>query len=833
MSKKGIKNKIQNKLPTLLFPREESPLVFERKLTSCIDSDKQIIIVIPSNSKVGTGLVQKKYSTYPLDNNLIGRKVPIFRTSAIPKFKTLFNIPLETLGRQLSSSLLIFLVLIIIINGFLIGFLIDTWTNTPSLEQFLKRPIQSSVVYARDGQTKIYEYYKEERREQVPIYRIPKIMQLAVIALEDENFYLNDQGVPWKNLAGSAYKCLTSGGENCRGGSGLSQQLVKVMTNKKEATANRKMRELISALKLNQETNRVEILQAYLNWVPFGRNSYGVEQAAKSYFGRSISDKNNNNFTLSPVEACFLAAMIQSPGYYPTGISDNRSTAWKELSIRKNACLEKLSILELPIDDAGTMGKYINSQQDLTQLQNQSIELIENSRVEEARKGGKIAIVKQVKQDDPFPHFREYITEELIKMYGLEAVYGGGLKVITTLDPQIQIQTQQIVAEGEKRLTSVGASNAGALVLDGPTGQILSMVGSFDYNRDDIDGKVNMTTAPRQPGSSIKPYLYANAWQNGYNPQTLLVDKYEAWGDFKPRNFSGKFNGAVSMRYALQSSLNIPAVKTLLLSSSDQSLSGFKSNPDFRLEKSLNSFFNFTERLGVNFPCMPSDGSKCKDSKESQKAYRDRCFLASALGGCEVKMIDHATGINTLLQEGNLRSARPFIAITVKDEKDKEVDIFKSKENQLYPSQDKVVDPLIARQVSSIMTDYNARINEFGYDRFNLELVNKEWKVAAKTGTTNGPRDFWVVGGSPYYTTTIWAGRNDSKSMSIEASAGGNASFIWNRIMENIHKDKKVKNFSIEGLEKVEVRPGVTEYLTPTQKIFLKEKGGQVEPPRL
>jgi membrane peptidoglycan carboxypeptidase len=832
MSKKGIKNKYSIPTPILIFPKEERLLTFEPKPTSIIDSDKQIILAIPSTSKVGTGLVQREYSAHPQLKNIIGRKIPIFKTSAIPRFKTLFNVPLETLGRKFSSFFLLFLVLIIIVNGFLIGFLIDIWTNTPSLEQFLKRPIQSSVVYARDGQTKIYEFYKEERREQVPIYKIPKIMQLAVIAIEDENFYRNDQGVPWKNLAGSAYKCLTSGGENCRGGSGLSQQLVKVMTNKKEATANRKMRELISALKLNQETNRVEILQAYLNWVPFGRNSYGVEQAAKSYFGRSISDKTNNNFTLSPVEACFLAAMIQSPGYYPTGIGKYDSPAWQELTVRKNACLEKLSILELPIDDSGTMGKYISNQQDLVQLQNQPIELTENTRIEEARKGGKIAIVKQVKQDDPFPHFREYITEELINMYGTEAVYGGGLKVITTLDPQIQIQTQQIIAEGEKRLTPVGANNAGALVLDGPTGQILAMVGSLDYNRDDIDGKVNMTTAPRQPGSSIKPYVYANAWQNGYNPQTLLVDKYEAWGDFKPRNFSGRFNGAVSMRYALQSSLNIPAVKALLLNSSDQSLSGYKSNPESRLEKVLNSFFNFTERLGVNFPCMPSDGSKCKDSKEAQKAYRERCFLASALGGCEVRMIDHATGINTLLQEGNLRSARPFMSITVKDEKDKEVDIFKPKENQFYPSQDKVVDPLIARQVASVMTDYNARINEFGSDRFNLELANKDWKVAAKTGTTNGPKDFWVVGGSPYYTTTIWAGRNDSKSMSTEASAGGNASFIWNRIMENIHKDKKVKNFSIEGLEKVEVRPGVTEYLTPTQKIFLKEKGGQVEPPR-
>jgi membrane peptidoglycan carboxypeptidase len=830
MSKKSIKGKTSISSPTLLFPKEEKLLPFVDSNSDNTKSKNDKILVLTSNSKVGTGLIQKEYTANSRLNTVIGRKVPIIHSSYIPRFKTIFNVPVETFGRKFSSALLLFLVLIIVINGFLVGFLIDIWTNTPSLEQFLKKPIQSSVLYARDGQTKIYEYYKEERREQVPIYRIPKVMQLAVIALEDENFYRSDQGIPWKNLAGSGYKCLTSGGEDCRGGSGLSQQLVKVMTNKKEATANRKIRELISALKLNQETNRVEILQAYLNWVPFGRNSYGIEQATKSYFGRSVSDKTNNNFTMSPVEACFLASMIQSPGYYPSGLGKTDSQAWLDLSKRKNACLEKLATLDLPIDDDGNIGKYIASAEDLNKLQSQQIELVENSKYEETRKDGKIAVLKQIPQDDPFPHFREYVTEELVKMYGYDTIYGGGLKIVTTLDPQLQKETQKIISDGESRLKAVGANNAGGLILDGSSGQILSMVGSFNYNRDDIDGKVNMTLAPRQPGSSIKPYVYANAWQNAYNPQTLLTDKPESWNGFSPKNFSGKFSGLVSMRYALQSSLNIPAVKTLLLSSSDQSISGYKSDSTSPLEKSLNSFFNFAERTGISFPCMPSDASKCKDPNESKTAYRSRCFLATALGGCEVSMIKHATGINTLLQEGNLRSAKPFLSITVKDEKEKDVEIFKPKENIFYPQQDKSIDPLVAKQVANVMTDYQARINEFGTDRFNLELLNKSWKVAAKTGTTNGPRDFWVVGGSPYYTVTIWAGRNDSKSMSTDASAGGNASFVWNKIMENLHKNKVVKNFSLEGLEKVEVRPGVEEYLTPTQKIFIKEKSGMVEP---
>jgi membrane peptidoglycan carboxypeptidase len=286
------------------------------------------------------------------------------------------------------------------------------------------------------------------------------------------------------------------------------------------------------------------------------------------------------------------------------------------------------------------------------------------------------------------------------------------------------------------------------------------------------------------------------------------------------------------MRYALQNSLNIPAIKALLLGNADFSNTvNFEPEKKTELDRKLNGFFNFVQKLGVKFPCIASgDGIEtCKNTEESQKAYRNRCFISTALGGCEVKMVDHATGINTLLQEGNLRTATPFISVTTR-EGDKEIEIYKGKKELLYPKQDKAIDPLLAKQVANVMTDGNIRAAEFGNLRFNLELKDKKWKVAAKTGTSNGPKDFWVVGGSPYYTTTIWAGRNDNKDMSNDASSSASAAFIWNQLMEMIHKDKTVKNFSTEGLDKIEVRPGVSELLTPTQKLYLRDKGGLVEP---
>jgi membrane peptidoglycan carboxypeptidase len=822
----------KQKLPLITFPKKEryyfdNPEIAETK--------NQLVPVISSKSKVGTGMKTKLYTPKDIldDQKQVGQKQSNKYQEGVRRYKTFFMMPLEGFGRRISVGFLFFLVVIIILNGFLIGFVVDLWASSPSLDQFLKRPIESSIVYARDGKTKIYEFYKEERREFVEISKIPKVMQLAVIALEDENFYKNETGIPWKNMVGALQKCLTSGGENCRGGSGLTQQLVKVMTNKKEVTTDRKLRELIAALKLNQETNHTEVLEAYLNWIPFGRNSYGVQQASKSYFGREISEKVNNQFVLSDVEACFLATMIQSPGYYPTGIGKPDSDAWKALIARKDACLFKLRQVELPTDENGTISTWIKSDEDLTKLQNQPIEASENKLAQELRKQGKIAIVKQT-TDDPFPHFREYVTNELIKMYDEQTLYEGGLRVVTTIDPDIQNKTQQIVTSSEQKLKAVGANNAAAMVLDGPNGEILAMVGSLGYDRDDIDGKVNITTTPQQPGSSVKPYVYANAWQNGYNPSTQIADYKTYWGEYSPENFSGYFNGVVSMRYAIQNSLNVPSVKAILLGAKEKSITGYANKPDSDYEQIMNGFFNFVEKAGVRFPCQPSgDGAKCSDPKISKNAYRDRCGLSSALGGCEVTMVSHATGINTLLQEGNLRTATPFLSIKVKDQEGKEAEIYTSKQKSSYPKQDSIIDPLIAKQVTNVMTDYNARIPEFGDLRFNLELKNKDWKVAAKTGTSNGPKDFWVVGGTPYYTVTIWAGRNDNKDMSKDSSSSASSAFIWNQIMEAVHKDKTVKNFSTTGLEKTEVRTGVFELLTPSQRIFLREKGGVVVPPKL
>jgi membrane peptidoglycan carboxypeptidase len=812
---------VDQDVKNLIFPEEEN-LFLDRFIG--VNKNNQIVRAITKGSKVETGMNHKSITDIK-EIPVIGHKQNSKFSSVIKKNIRFLSLPVNIISYKFTTFISIFLIIGFVLVATSLAIFVDLWTSSPSLATILRQPIQSSVIYARDGQTKIYEFFKEERREFVPITRIPKIMQLAVISLEDENFYKNEQGIPWKNMVGAMQKCLISGGDSCRGGSGLSQQLVKVMTNQKENSIDRKVKELITAIKLNQEKNHTDLLEAYLNWVSFGRNAYGVEQASRAYYGRSIDEKNGDKFALTPPEACFLAAMIQSPGKYPEGIGKPDSQNWKDLVDRKNSCLFKLRTLDLPIDDDGTIAKWINSDTELKRLQDQKAVVAETTKARELRDGNKIAFVTS-KIEDPFPHFREYIANELKKTIGEKNLYEGGLRIITTLDPNLQRKVEKRVADSEAGLNAVYANNAGSIIMDGPTGQILAMVGSLDYNRDDIDGKVNITTSPRQPGSSIKPFVYANMWSNGYSPATILKDAPINWDGYSPKNFSGNFNGPVSTHYALQNSLNIPAVKALLLGTQEKSNNGWQSDPFSRNELVLNGLFNLAEKTGLVFPCIASgDGEKiCNNPEQSKTAYRNRCFVSSALGGCEVTMISHTTGFNTLLQEGNLRTATPFISISAKDNQGKEVDLYQNYQGQYYPTVDAVIDPAVARQTANVMSDYDTRAREFGSLRFNLELDDKKWRVAAKTGTSNGPKDFWVMGGSPYYTVGFWAGRNDNQNMSQDSSASRVAGAIWHDIMETVHKDKPVKNFSTEGLKSVK-----NELLTQKQQLEYNQKSGLVD----
>jgi membrane peptidoglycan carboxypeptidase len=817
------------------------------------------LTIIEKGSKVNNGFNSKNLEDKDYtQKSFIGRKNSRAWSSNIEDLRRKFGFSWGGWARKISIFILVFGIFSVTTVTTVAAVGIDYWQSTPSIDRLDRDPGQNSVLYARDGKTKIYEFYEEEKREVINDFEeIPLVMRHAIVALEDENYWAegNDTGIPWKNLAGAARDCLLTGGDNCRGGSGISQQLIKNISDDRESSIDRKVRELFIAVKLNQSTSENDILLKYMNWVPFGRNAYGVQEASKAYFGKKVNEKDTaGNFTLTAPEACYLASLIQSPSYYESGVETlalanaqkSRGVeagaevlaSSRDLEIRKDACLNKLHELSLPLED-GSVGNFIKTKQELDALKVRPvISTTDQAVAVEARKQDTIAFVTTPAVEDPFPHFREYAREELKKFLTDDELYNGGYEIVTTIDPDMQRENEKILKDNESLIKSVGGDNASSMIIDGPTGQIMTMVGSLGYEREEIKGKVNVATTLQQPGSSIKPYVYAAAFANGFNPGSVVADVKMNWQGYEPRNFDGNFRGPVTLRRALQGSLNIPAVKALFLAN-DQPASDQASK--------LDTFFSFTESLGVQFPCAEGAGNQAFAEKNNgietcvpnqdknitqadiDSAYRGRCFIASALGGCETTLLSHITGFNTLLQQKRITST-PFISIK---KRSTGRDVYAEKqasEKPVYAVRDLDENAtLVARQTANVMTDYQARIPEFGSTRFNLELDNKNWKVAAKTGTSNGPKDFWTMGGTPYYTVGLWAGRTDNADMSTSASAGVSVARIWKQIMEAIHDDKEVKNFSTEGLKPYFISGGTIKSKDAEGKEVQKSAGGQNE----
>ncbi len=745
----------------------------------------------------------------------------------------------QKVSRNLAIFGIFLTILAILTTGTGFAWYTYQYNNAPNISDRFNNFEESSVIFANDGKTRIFELFGRKagdgRRENVSIERIPRSMQLATVAIEDRFFYYNDDGIPWQNIAGALVDCVLGGFKGCRGGSGLSQQLVKNVTGDDNLSTDRKIRELFTAIKMNREggadgkeISKDDVLTAYLNISFFSRNSLGVQQASRAYFGHDVDAKGENGeYLLTPPKACYLASLVQSPTTYSNAIEERDSEAWAVYEKRKNDCLEIM---------AGK--KYTNDKGQPFNIQGDGQEMFVKTDEElEKWKAEKVEFVAN-RIEDPYPHFRGYVQQEIVKYLesiGLleTALYNRGLKIVTTLDPTIQKRTEEIVKNNGDKIRSVGGNNAAAMVLDGPSGGILAMVGSLDYNNEEIKGKVNIATTPQQPGSSIKPYVYASAFNQGFNPGTILIDAPTTFdGGFKPNNFARDFKGPMSIHYSLSNSRNIPAVKALFLSSGTQKLDG---------RSALDNWFDFTENSGVRFPCQngdkdDADASKnCGNTPETGKdaLYRNRCFYGSAIGGCEVTMTSHITGVNTLLQEGNLSTTTPFKSITDKNG----VDLFTPENrNLIYPKVDKKIEPTVARQIAQVMADQN-RV-EFG--QFQNLFTIKNWKLAGKTGTTDGNRDTWMVGGSPLFTTTVWAGRTDNGEMAANVQASNLALPMWNEIQQMLHTDRKVQNFSTEGLKQVALDPqtgfliggdGVLEWLNDKQIRALQEAGGRISRP--
>lgn len=595
----------------------------------------------------------------------------------------------------------------------------------PHLIGTLNYPV-SSQLFDRNGRL-LFEIYREQDRTPIKLKELPDYVLKATLAIEDKDFYKHN-GV---SLFGGVLRAVKDMWltKSLQGGSTITQQLVKSALLTSGRTIERKIKEIILALWTERLFTKNQIFEMYLNQVPYGGSAYGIEEAAQTYF-----DKQAKELTLN--EAAFLAGLPQAPSLYSPYVNPELARE------RRNEVFKNMY-----------EQRYISSEQYQQEIKNP-------------------LVIQPPQQPIKAPHFVFYVKSILEKEYGMWRVENGGLRVITSLDLDLQEKVEQILKEELEKIKKLNVTNGAVLVTAPFSGEILAMVGSKDYFALP-SGAFNVATAQRQPGSAIKPLMYSLALEKGYTAATILDDSpvvFNILGSepYRPVNYDNSFHGKLPLRYALANSYNVPAVKTLYTLGVD-------------------NFINHAQKMGITTWTQP-----------------ERYGLSLTLGGGEVKMTDMAVAFGVFANEGKRIDLSPILKI---------VDYRNNFIFQLnQPKSNKVISKEIAFIISNILSDNLARRLAFGAGSL-LEIPG--FKLAVKTGTTNDKKDNWTLGYTPQLLTAVWVGNNDNSPMHPYLTSGvTGAASIWNRVMSYVLqlKNSQVEFKEPEGIIKKNCYFGRTEY---------------------
>ena len=607
---------------------------------------------------------------------------------------------------------LLFVGILIISTGLIIMWLSSL--KIPDFSSFEDRKvINSTKIYDRTGEVLLYDINHDIKRTNIAFADMGANIKNATVAVEDSEFYTHKGIRVLSIIRATVLAKLT--GKKITGGSTITQQLVKNTLLTSQRSLGRKIKEWVLAIKIDGSLPKEKILELYLNEVPYGGTTYGIAEAAKTYFNKKPVD-------LSLAEAAYLASIPQSPTTLsPYGKNKNK------LEDRKNFVLSRMHELKMITDE-----QYTNAKNEKVVFQPQQT-------------GGIKA-----------PHFVFFIKDYLEQKYGSEALMTRGFKVTTTLNYDLQAKAEQIVKDGAlQNAKDWNGKNAGLVAIDPQTGQILTMVGSRDYFDKEIEGNFNITLAPRQPGSSFKPFIYATAFNKGFTPQTVLFDlptEFQSTCDWKgralpghnqkdcymPDDYDGKFRGPMTLRGALGQSINIVAVKLFYLAGLGDSL-------------------KTAESMGI-----------------STLTDIGRYGLTLVIGGGETTLLDMTSAYGVFADNG-IRN--PYTGVLkVEDSEGKVLEEFNQNDSEVLPKN-------TALTISDILSDNVARTPTFGANSL-LRIPGKD--VAVKTGTTNNNKDAWTIGYTPNIVVGVWAGNNDNKPMKKGGVAM--AGPIWNKYMNEALK---------------------------------------------
>ncbi len=642
------------------------------------------------------------------------------------------------------------LVIIGLILGFLGGGVGLLWLanlEIPSFESFAERIVSKSTkIYDRTGKILLYDIHDSVKRQVVPFEQISKDIKNATIAIEDDQFYQHG-GIQPSAILRALWADLSSASAR-QGGSTITQQLVKNSLLTKDKSWTRKFKELVLAIKLERQLSKDEILTHYLNEIPYGGSIYGIEEASQTYFSKSASD-------LTLAESAYLASIPKAPTYYSPYGSHKA-----DLDTRHTVVLKRMA-------DLGFITK------------------------EEREKalGEKVTFLPPSKQGIRAPHFVMWVRDYLEEKYGAEALSFRGLKVTTTLDWTLQETAENIIKQYAKdNLAKYQAQNAGLVAIDPKTGEVLVMVGSKDYFNTDDEGNFNITLAHRQPGSSFKPFAYAEAFNKGFAPETTLFDLPTQFDTtcqnnngncYQPKNYDGTFRGPISLRNALAQSINIPSIKVLYLAG-------------------LQDTLNLAKSMGIQ-----------SLGKAGQYG------LTLVLGGGEVSLLDMTSAYGVFANEG---VRLPYTSILkVEDDTGKVLEEFTPRPREVLPAN-------TARLISDILSDNPARTPIFGA---SSPLHFPDRPVAAKTGTTNDSKDAWILGYTPSLVAGAWVGNNDNTPMERQA-AGWIVAPMWHSFMAEALKNKTVENFTKPAPLNPDLSPVIRGFWQGNKNYFIDKISGKL-----
>ncbi|MDQ3540972.1 MAG: transglycosylase domain-containing protein [Chloroflexota bacterium] len=597
----------------------------------------------------------------------------------------------------------------------------DVNTSLPNAAEVAVDTFQTTRIFDRNG-TLLQEVDNPNYgwRTYTPIDRMSEDFINATVASEDSTFWTNNGVEPFAILRGGF---IIFSGAGSSGGSTITQQLVRSIypdqISALDVSLTRKGREALAAYALSERYSKTDILTMYVNQIYYGARAYGIEAAAQTFFNKHASE-------LTLGESAMLAGLPQAPSFYDPTTEENFPIAKR----RQQYVLDQM-----------VKYRYITREEADAAWE-------EPLKIRPDRTGA----VKTA------PHFTEYVREYVIENYGEEALYGG-LDITTSIDLPLQKRAEQVVAKGVADIEQYGRNNGAMVVMVPWSGEVLAMVGSADFENALINGEVNYATSLIQPGSSMKPLVYAAAFEKGWNPASVIMDVPTKWENpggaaaYEPKNYTELFYGAVPVRIALANSLNIPAVKAAEFAG-------------------VQEVMDTSERMGL-----------VDSIQEDAGTYG----ISIGLGTAEVELLEHTNAYATLANNG--KNVPPHPIVQIKDSQGNV--LYDLNAEQIAKDSTQAINPGTAYQVTSILTDNKARELIFTQEnRFGQTQTALGRPTAAKSGTTEEWRDLWTMGYTTDVAIGVWVGTSGTSDNSGLPERDGiqTAGPIWQNMMQEVHK---------------------------------------------